>query len=198
MHIYPNDEETSATFNNLSSVSGFALAAGIPESHCLTGFGYLPKALDQKATKDTAIPVWKTYEQWKTVFAPYEMVVSVVRQSNPTQLAASHGRVLGDRTTLYKYLNPHLIAVVTRSINAAPFEDCTIHLVDGGKGTIVWSAKIVEGGAKGSCQVTMTLVENWLVYHYYDDGRKSIGGTKGWRMVSLELYEGEPDKKSKR
>jgi len=42
------------------------------------------------------------------------------------------------------------------------------------------------------------LVENWLVYHYYDPEWTGPGLTKGWRMVSVELYEGSgPDDKTR-
>ena len=37
------------------------------------------------------------------------------------------------------------------------------------------------------------LIENWLVYHYYD-GNVASGdtqGSKGYRVVSVELYEGK-------
>jgi hypothetical protein len=34
------------------------------------------------------------------------------------------------------------------------------------------------------------LVENWLVYHYWDPDARNSGGAPGWRMVSVEFYEG--------
>ena len=46
------------------------------------------------------------------------------------------------------------------------------------------------------CDVRVSLTENWLVYHYYDEG--AGGETKGWRTVSVELYEGLVDQKTGR
>ena len=44
-----------------------------------------------------------------------------------------------------------------------------------------------------------TFTENWLVYHYYDDEYQGPGQTKGYKMVTVELYEGKQvDEKTKR
>jgi hypothetical protein len=113
---------------------------------------------------------------------------------------ASIGKVLGNRTTLYKYLNPRLFVLLTAPHSAAtgaasgtekpPPKTCGIYVVDSAKGTVVYKATLpAVGGA--SCDVKAALAENWLVYHYYDDEFSGEGKTKGWRMVSVELYEGK-------
>lgn len=120
---------------------------------------------------------------------------------------ASVGKVLGNKTTLYKYLNPRLVILLTAP-HSAPVASttstktrvaaCGIYLVDSAKGTVVYRATLpaTDGGA---CDVKATLVENWLVYHYYDPDFSGTGQTKGWRMVSVELYEGKAvDEKTKR
>lgn len=55
------------------------------------------------------------------------------------------------------------------------------------KGSVLYHS--VVPAAAGACDVKATFVENWLVYHYYDDemGRDQA---KGWRIVSVEFYEG--------
>ncbi|KAI5994742.1 hypothetical protein EDD15DRAFT_2547189 [Pisolithus albus] len=48
----------------------------------------------------------------------------------------------------------------------------------------------------GRCDdVRAALVDHWLVYSYFEDGTSAGGdGTKGWRIVSVETYEGKkPD-----
>ena len=51
----------------------------------------------------------------------------------------------------------------------------------------------------GMCDVHAALTENWLVYHYYDERIQGKDGAKGWRIVSVELYEGDGiDDKTKR
>jgi hypothetical protein len=121
----------------------------------------------------------------------------------------SHGRVLADQSTLYKYSNPHLIAVVTESrVRTHAADDtsyaskttlkgrCTVYLMDSTKGSILYESSI---GSEKGCDIKVALVENWLVWHYYEDGLNDhTGGTKGWRMVSVELFEGRADRKTRR
>lgn len=111
---------------------------------------------------------------------------------------ASIGKVLGNRTTLYKYLNPHVVLVLTAPpafTTSTPH--CGLYLVDSVKGTVVYQAMLpTEAGA---CNVKATFTENWLVYHYYDDEYQGSGQAKGYRMVSVELYEGKQiDDKTRR
>jgi hypothetical protein len=119
---------------------------------------------------------------------------------------ASIGKVLTNRTTLYKYLNPRLFVLLTEP--SAPMNaqfsaitgttkpgECGVYVVDAAKGTVIYRATVpgVTGpsGVGGVCDVKASLAENWLVYHYYDDDFSGQGQTKGWRMVSVELYEGK-------
>ena len=66
---------------------------------------------------------------------------------------ASLGKVLADRSTLYKYLNPHVVGYVTEEPFYVPKDDpsddpsivsrfCGVYLVDGAKGTIIYHSKI--------------------------------------------------------
>lgn len=101
---------------------------------------------------------------------------------------ASIGKVLGNRTTLYKYLNPRLFTALT----VTPTKNlCGLYLIDSAKGTIIYQVRIPAD--HGVCDVKTALTENWLVYHYYDNEVSSGNslGTKGYRMVSVELYEGQ-------
>ena len=93
------------------------------------------------------------------------------------------GRVLGNRTTLHKYLNPRLFTVLTVSRMTM----CGLYLVDSTKGTVVYLK-----GRRGR-NIKMALTESWLVYHYFEGevADRSVGGAKGCRMVRVELYEGE-------
>ncbi|KAM6494742.1 hypothetical protein JOM56_009365 [Amanita muscaria] len=53
--------------------------------------------------------------------------------------------------------------------------------------------------SKKVCDVKMILTETWLVYHCYDDdaacGTAGLGQAKGWRMVSVEMYEDLAEKR---
>lgn len=92
------------------------------------------------------------------------------------------GRVLGDRSTLYKYLNPHLVVFATVDDT---LQSATVNLLDIATGKVVWSASQPDIDVKAGVQVT--LAENWLVYTFASktaDGR--VGQTV---VVSVELFQ---------
>lgn len=130
------------------------------------------------------------YPTWSTTFPPGETVIKTIR--NPAdEPVASFGKVLGDRSTLYKYLSPGLVGFVTLARGAAGDKSaarCGIHLVDGLKGTILYHASIPA--SRDSCDVHAVLAENWFLYTYYDEDSASVVQAKGWRVISVELYEG--------
>ncbi|KAG8835265.1 hypothetical protein FRC17_004572 [Serendipita sp. 399] len=210
LHIYPYHADAIAAFNNITEHSNFGLVTDSPTSPRLQGYGLTtlqePLASDDTESHANSAPLWELHPTWSLSFSPGERIVSFVRQT--PDRAASHGRVLGDRTTLYKYLNPHLVAIITQSqvrdgddytsSRNAPSVRCALYIIDSSKGTILYSTVVPAGkrssGQEGTCDVKVTLVENWLVYHYYEDASAAVGaGTKGWRMASVELYEGSPN-----
>lgn len=94
---------------------------------------------------------------------------------------ASLGRVLGDRSTLYKSIDPHLLAVVTLEESTATL---VVHLIDIITGTLVFESRHVqEAGSSGPVAVSLT--ENWLAYSYTAEGSEG----KHTRIVSVELFE---------
>ena len=89
------------------------------------------------------------------------------------------GRVLGDRSTLFKYLNPHAVAMAVANDAA---NTVSMHVLDVRTGNVVWTA--IESVAPGSGDaVSVTLVDNWLVYSVVDQG--AMGGHT--KLVSVEL-----------
>ncbi|KAH7325157.1 hypothetical protein B0J17DRAFT_682400 [Rhizoctonia solani] len=121
-------------------------------------------------------------ETWKRAFtipATFPNTISshleVVHR--PVSPIASYGKVLGDRSTLYKYLNPNVAAVL------AP--DCAVRVVDLVSGAIVFDS----GALAAPCAPPkVAFTENWLVYAHEVNGNATDKGTK---VVSVELYEGE-------
>jgi hypothetical protein len=134
------------------------------------------------------------YPTWSLDLAPGEHIKAMIPSSHGP--VASVGKSLGNRTTLYKYLNPRLFVILTESTSvSSPI--CGIYLIDAVKGTIVYRTTVTASA--GGCDVKATLAENWLVYHYYEDDFAVVGQAKGYRMVSVELYEGQQaDDKTKR
>ncbi|KDQ19878.1 hypothetical protein BOTBODRAFT_27299 [Botryobasidium botryosum FD-172 SS1] len=153
------------------------LRTGPPQQQRLTGFKIAP------SSSGAGSPL-KTYPSWSTAFPPNEEIMSVTkRDSGPV---ASFGKGMGDRTTLYKYLNPHLLAVTTAAVPDR--HRCSVYLVDTVKGTILFHAQTSTKGR--ACDIRVAFTENWLVYQYYDDTLEGVEAAKGYRVVSVELYEG--------
>lgn len=125
------------------------------------------------------------YPVWTLSLPENAAIQSIIPQVRGP--VASIGKVLGNRTTLYKYLNPRLFVLLTAP-RGAESSNCGLYLVDSLKGTIAYRALVPS--TAGSCDIKVVLSENWLVYHYYDDDIRVVGSTKGYRMVSVELYEG--------
>ncbi|TDL26922.1 DUF1620-domain-containing protein [Rickenella mellea] len=173
VHLYPNTEHSRREFSKVARKIHFPLRA----NGRLLGHQVLPTP--EVTDKFTA------YATWASNFPPQEQIVAVI--PNTLGPVASLGKVLGNRTTLYKYLNPHLIAVGTISPSTTP-PVCGVYLLDGAKGTILYHANVPAAG--GVCDVMATLTENWLVYVYYDDEIVGLHESKGQRAVSVELYEG--------
>jgi len=96
---------------------------------------------------------------------------------------ASLGRVLGDRSVLYKYLNPHLIAIAT--LSTSTLTALNIYLVDVVKGSILHHA--VHENVGFSHPVRIAQIENSVVYHFWSENNNE----KGYVIVVYELYENE-------
>ncbi|KAI9058646.1 DUF1620-domain-containing protein [Trametes sanguinea] len=180
VHLYPDTEESRRAFEEALPTLRIPLKSGPPGHRRLIGHQVPPQV--EFTGRHIA------YQTWALPFPPTEDVRAVF--ARPADPVASLGKVLGNRTTLYKYLNPNLLGVITGpSAALLPSKDavCGVYLVDGAKGTIIYHAAVpsVDGG----CDVKATLVENWLVYHYYD-GEAGPGHVKSYRVVSVELYEG--------
>lgn len=127
---------------------------------------------------------YSIYTTWRASIDPSERIQAVIKR--PHEPVASLGKVLGDRSTLYKYLNPHLTAILTVSRTSTP--SCGVYLMDGARGNVLYHTKLPAAG--NVCNVHCALTENWFVYHYYDPGSSGNNSTKGFRLVSVELYEG--------
>lgn len=94
---------------------------------------------------------------------------------------ASIGKVLGDRSVLYKYLNPNLVLVTTTSDSTASF-----YLLDGISGAVLYST--THRGVDTSQPITSAMAENWFAYSLYADETPD-SPAKGFQLVISELYE---------
>lgn len=174
-HLYPHTDENIGAFAELAPSLRFSLQTS---SRSLHGYQFVEDANDKNA--------FSVYQTWSLSVPNGELISSIIRPTlGPI---ASLGKVLGDRTTLYKYLNPHLFAVTTVS-KPSPNAVCSVYLVDGSKGSVIYHASVAS--TTGPCSIEAVLTENWLVYGYYDDDFAGNHQTKGYRIVSVEVYEGK-------
>lgn len=128
----------------------------------------------------------KVSPTWRIALQPHEHVSQqVALQSGPI---ASYGRVLGDRSTLYKYLNPHLVAYSTVFTDGSG--QASVNVVDSVSGTIIYQTLI--DNVDVSRGVPLVLAENWLTYAYTENASIKKG-TAGHRLVSVEFFEGEKE-----
>ncbi|KAA8906414.1 hypothetical protein FN846DRAFT_796095 [Sphaerosporella brunnea] len=125
---------------------------------------------------------------WTFVPPASEEITSVV--SRPVHdPVASIGRVLGDRSVIYKYLNQHLLVITT--INPT-LSTASVYILDAVSGAVLHSA--THSGVDTSQPIRVGVSENWVVYSYFgdDDVVSTPGGAaKGYHLVVSELYESE-------
>ncbi|XP_058063003.1 ER membrane protein complex subunit 1 isoform X1 [Anopheles bellator] len=100
---------------------------------------------------------------------------------SPIEHVHSQGRVMADRSVLYKYINPNLVAVATHGLDSIHRFIMNVHLVDVVSGSIVFSMS----HKRVRPPLHMVHSENWLVYSYYNDKARRT------EITSIELYEGK-------
>ncbi len=86
-----------------------------------------------------------------------EEIVSIASKL-PNDRIHSHGKVLGDRSVLYKYLNPNLIGVVTTGQDSQKVPYINLYLVDTVTGGVVTSFNYKK--CKGPVNIVHS--ENWF------------------------------------
>lgn len=92
---------------------------------------------------------------------------------------ASLGEALADRGVLYKYINPHTMAIATLSNYTKNAATLTVYVINGVKGTII--DQVTHESVQGPVHLVHS--ENWLVYHYYSKEEKRH------EMSVIELYD---------
>ncbi|GLB44268.1 putative DUF1620-domain-containing protein [Lyophyllum shimeji] len=205
VYLYPSTPRTRATLRALQPMLHFPLRTNTPSGTRVVGHALGPHPGGIKADEsDEGERGYVAHSTWTLSLPPNEDVKAIIPPIRGP--VASLGKVLGNRTTLYKYLNPRLFVLLTAPRATLPIsgeskpegqgQTCGLYVVDAAKGSVVYQTRLpaaVERGkgvGKEACDVKAMLVENWLVYHYYDPEWAGSGLTKGWRMVSVELYEG--------
>ncbi|KAF3479691.1 DUF1620 domain-containing protein [Arthroderma uncinatum] len=94
---------------------------------------------------------------------------------------ASIGKVLGNRSVLYKYLNPNLALVTATGESSVDF-----YLLDGVSGQILHTAGYTE--VDTTQPIASIISENWFAYSFWSDTSER-SEAKGYQLIVSELYE---------
>jgi len=102
--------------------------------------------------------------------------------AKPTEeVVHSQGRVMADRSVLFKYINPNLAFVLAEGQDSSGKGFMNIYLLDLVTGRIIFSAN--HRRVQGPYHVVHS--ENWVVYTYYNEKSRRA------ELGSLELFEGK-------
>jgi hypothetical protein len=138
---------------------------------------------------------------WNIHFLPGEVVEDWIQVD--TKQVASLGRVLGDRSVLYKYLNPNLLVLATKNIEE---QKIVVYIIDTVVGSIL--DRIVHHHVGGDLKLIAR--ENFVAYSYLNFGKSAIGTDEGAKskpgvnsihneLTVLELFESnKPDQRHDR
>ncbi|CAG8727547.1 15099_t:CDS:2, partial [Racocetra persica] len=173
------DEDLKASslkaFQKFATSFYFALSDGIG-SKSLKGYSVAIDKISQP---------FNINRLWELNFPEGNNIVAIGHRPSHEKVA-SLGRVLGDRSVLYKYLNPHIVVVATSSPSTTSLD---FYLIDIIKGSILYHT--VHDNISPSNPVQIIQVENTIVYHFWSEEQE-----KGYKVVVCDLYEsGKPDER---
>ncbi|KAI0389427.1 DUF1620-domain-containing protein [Xylariaceae sp. FL0594] len=135
-----------------------------------------------RGTTAAPFPVWSFSPP------PGQRIVDVASRPLHDPIA-SIGRVLGDRTVKYKYLNPNTIVVSAVDEKASVL---SVYLLDTVSGQILHSS--TYDGVDAQKDIACTLSENWFLCTFYGQYqlRDALSQSlKGYQVVISDLYESE-------
>lgn len=122
----------------------------------------------------------KVQKTW-LVKIPGDQVITTVQGKVPFEKIDSMGRPLADRSVIYKYLNPNLVAMITQSKESDLDQAVNLYLIDVVSGHLVHTAR----HKKSSGPVNIVHTENWLIYTFWNTKNRRT------EICSIELYEGK-------
>lgn len=126
------------------------------------------------SASNNKFPVWE--------FLPPQGQKIIHATSRPAHdPVASIGKVLGDRSVLYKYLNPNLVLVTAVGESSATF-----YLLDAVSGQILHAS--TQNGVDTTQPIASAMSENWFAYSFWGEP-SDPSDAKGYQLVISELYE---------
>jgi len=118
-------------------------------------------------------PVW-------SLVSPGTRILTV-RSRRTEEKVHSAGRVMADRSVLFKYMNPNLALVMSEGLDSSSKTFITVQVVDLVTGKVFFSAT----HKKVLPPFHAVHSENWAVYSFFNDKARRT------ELVSLEMYEGK-------
>ncbi|XP_029044376.2 ER membrane protein complex subunit 1 isoform X2 [Osmia bicornis bicornis] len=166
-HVYPE----SATPIAASVGKNTYIFTTDPTTGVLSGF-----SLSYSTSQELIV-----HKVWELLLSPKNQRITHVVSKDPIERVHSQGRVLSDRSVLYKYINPNLVAIVTEGVGYTHKNTLNLYLLDVVSGAMIFS--IMHKRVRGPVHVVHS--ENWIVYSYFNEKSRRT------EVASLELYEGK-------
>lgn len=123
--------------------------------------------------------IYESIEAW-TVNIPPGEVISSTSKASFKENVYSATRILGDRTSLEKYLNKNLLAVATVKNATKPADSAVnLYLIDSITGNIVFQTYHLQCYGP----VSIAMAANSVIYHYFN------AKSHMFEISVVELYE---------
>jgi len=121
-----------------------------------------------------------------SMLSPPGMKLQALRSREQAETVHSAGRVLADRSVLFKYMNPNLALLLWEGVEAGSKGQVTAQMLDLVTGRTFYSASHKK--VCGPYHVVHS--ENWALYSFFNEKARRT------ELVSLELYEGKQQSNS--
>ncbi|KRX26508.1 ER membrane protein complex subunit 1 [Trichinella nelsoni] len=150
--------------------------------------GFQLTTLGDEANRIPRLQQWNVQKTWTLNFLPdsdSEIVDFQIKSLDAK--VHSQGRVLGNRSVLYKYLNPNLGVSLIRTVDDRAkgvklvSDDITVTIFDAVAGNIIYVAK--QKRSLGPYR--LLLCENWIIYTFWNEKYRRM------EISVVEMYEGE-------
>lgn len=190
LYVWPTTPSVAQRFTNISSNFFYTIKEEVEKKDGTKQIilaGYTPSTISGQVRGERV---------WQLPINGDEEILSIIRPNQDP--VSSQGKVLGNRKTMYKYLNPHLLIVVTRNVAT---QSAHAFVIDGITGRILHQLTLCQGGlalinADGTdSEIHVVFTENWVTISFEvnvnasDALAKYKGAHRQTRLVSMELYE---------
>ncbi|KAJ2706795.1 hypothetical protein FB645_001243 [Coemansia sp. IMI 203386] len=188
--IWPSSANAAKSFCGISQPVYFDLGDTVGSTR-LSGYRALCPA-DKELDAWTQSTLLSSAAEWNFDLPAHETLISVTGYANNAQSTALLGRVLGDRSVLYKYLNPHLITLATRVDNGIG-----IYFVDRVAGNLLYSTVHVNARVSDKQPLLVIQTENRVIYQFWQEGsasdtagaKRHSDAVRGYVTVVADLFE---------